>query len=154
MPTNNINTRSTPARAGSGSSISLPRSFALTAWQPVPVPQPEVDPDLPDLTAIERSAEVLRYSALRLEHAISPGGTLRAWLRLNVLLALLVGIPALFVVPVLTLLLSSLASWSGLLLQVTMNLLGILLSLAGVVTVVFLLVFIINRLRLSLRNWR
>jgi hypothetical protein len=42
---------------------------------------PGIDPELTRLGAIERTAETLRYSALRAEHWLSPTGLLREWLR-------------------------------------------------------------------------
>lgn len=45
------------------------------------IPTPGVDPELARLGAIERSAEVLRYTLRRAEYWLSPGGTLRAVLR-------------------------------------------------------------------------
>ena len=56
-------------------------------WQPHPLVVPAVDPELPALPAPSRCAEVLRYSVLRAEFWLSPGGSLREWLRLNVWLA-------------------------------------------------------------------
>ena len=59
------------------------------------VPTPRVDAELVRLPVIERSAEVVRYTLWRTEYWLSPGGTLRAVLRLSLKLALLIGLPAL-----------------------------------------------------------
>lgn len=132
-------------------SLSIPKTLSLAmrnAWQPIPVPKPEVDPDLPQLPAIQRSAEVLRYKMLQLEFAISPEGGLRGWLKLNVLLALLIGIPALFLVPIITFLVSSFASWTGFLLEAAMNLLYTLLALLAIGAIIMGVGFILTQLRL------
>ena len=44
--------------------------------------QPAVDQYLVRLTPLERGAEIIRYSVLRAEYWVSPGGLLRAVLRL------------------------------------------------------------------------
>jgi hypothetical protein len=72
---------------------------------------------------LPRVTEALRYSILDLERAISPNGGLRAWAQLNVLVALVLAIPAFLVVPVVTLLLSGFATWSEFLKQIFVNLL-------------------------------
>jgi hypothetical protein len=93
------------------------------AWRPTPPNPPRIDPDLTSLSALPRVTEALRYSILDLERAISPNGGLRAWAQLNVLVALVLAIPAFLVVPVVTLLLSGFATWSEFLKQIFVNLL-------------------------------
>lgn len=93
------------------------------------IPTPCVDPQLVRLSAIERSAEVLRYAVHRAEHWLSPGGTLRAVLRLSIKLALLIGIPVLTVGPVVLLLLEGAAAASASLATVAANLAATSLSL-------------------------
>jgi hypothetical protein len=51
------------------------RQIVIRRWQPEPLPEPEVDHDLPQLSAIERSAEVISYTCRRFEYWISPQGT-------------------------------------------------------------------------------
>ncbi len=131
-------------------SLSIPKTLSLAmrnAWQPVPVPKPEVDPELPQLPAIQRSAEVLRYKMLQLEFAVSPEGGLRGWLKLNVLLALLIGIPALFLAPLITFLVSSFASWTGFLLAAVMNLLYTLLALLAIFAIIMGVGFFLTQVR-------
>lgn len=43
---------------------------------------PTINPKLPYLSPIERSAEVLRYSCRSFEHTVSPGGGLRKVLKI------------------------------------------------------------------------
>jgi len=62
---------------------------------------PRIDQDLESQPALERSAEVLRYTVRTVEHSISPDGTLRRWLKLNLRVLLWVGIPILLFVPIL-----------------------------------------------------
>lgn len=93
------------------------------AWRPQPPPPPRLDRDVDTLPTIERVAEVTRFNVLALEQAISPNGGLRAWLKLNVLVALVLAIPAVLVVPVVTYLLGGFATWSVFLAQIAENLL-------------------------------
>ena len=99
------------------------KSALASAWRPIPVPVPAVDPDLPRMGFVPRSAEVMRFQVLRLEHALSPGGGLRFWLKLNALLALGLAIPALLLVPPITWILAGMATWSAYLAAVVLNLL-------------------------------
>ena len=99
------------------------KSALASAWRPIPVPVPAVDPDLPRMGFLPRSAEVIRYQVLRVEHALSPGGGLRCWLKLNVLLALGLAIPAVLLVPPVTAVLVAFSTWAGYLAAATLNLL-------------------------------
>jgi membrane glycosyltransferase len=92
------------------------------------IPTPRVDPQLVRLSVIERSAEVVRYALWRAEHWLSPGGTLRAVLRLSVKLALLIGIPVLTVGPVVLLLLEGAAAASASLVMLAANLAAMSIS--------------------------
>jgi hypothetical protein len=69
----------------------ISRAIVL-AWRPTPVAPPVLDSHLEDLSGIERVAEVLRFNALTVENAISPLGGFRAWLKLNVLVALVLAV--------------------------------------------------------------
>lgn len=66
-------------------------------------PQPLVKPQPPDPAVCRsfasRVAGRVRYLFLRAEYALSPQGGLREWLRLNVLVLLLIGIPSIILVP-------------------------------------------------------
>ena len=93
------------------------------------IPVPRVDPHLVRLSVIERLAEVLRYTLRRTEHWLSPGGTLRAVLRLSLKLALLTGIPVFTVGPVVLLLLEGAAAASASLATTAANLAAMSLSL-------------------------
>ena len=93
------------------------------------IPTPVVDPQLASLSPVERSAEVLRYTLRRAEHWLSPGGTLRAVLRLSLKLALLIGVPTLIIGPALLLLLRGAADASALLATLAANLAALSISL-------------------------
>jgi hypothetical protein len=112
-------------------------------WQVQPLVKPEPDPLLEDMTAIERSAETLRYSLLRAEFFISPQGHLREWLRLNLFIALILGSTSVLIVPIVTFVLTEFTTWTSLLVKIVKNLLlipsGILASIALFSAVVFIL---------------
>lgn len=91
-------------------------------WHPQPVETPTVAEDLPRLSPVERSAESVCYGVKRLEHWVSPSGTIREWLRFNFWVAGMLAIPSLLVVPLMTYLLGSFASWTGFLVKIVGNL--------------------------------
>ena len=116
----------------------------LAAWTPTPIPKPQIDPRLDELPSLQRIAEVCRYLCLRLEYAVSSGGTLRAWVRVNVLV-LLTGIaPAFLVVPLLTLLASEFTSFTGYLLLASRNLLDAVVTLIEAVAAMAGLVLLLR----------
>lgn len=107
-----------------------------TAWQPIPPPPPQLDSNVDHLPWFERVAEVVRFNLLSLEHAISPNGGLRAWLKLNVLLAIVLAIPAVLLVPLITYLLSGFVTWAEYLTQIAQNLLRAAVMILGLVLIV------------------
>ena len=111
--------------------LNRPSLFSrfLAAWTPTPIPKPQIDPHLDELPSLQRIAEVCRYLCLRLEYAVSSGGTLRAWVRVNLMVLLTGIVPALLVVPLLTLLASEFTSFTGYLLQASRNLLDAVVTL-------------------------
>lgn len=111
--------------------LNRPSVFArfIAAWTPTPIPMPQIDPQLDELTMLQLIAEVCRYLCLRLEYAVSSGGTLRAWVRVNLLVLLTGIVPALLVVPLLTLLASEFTSFTGYLLLASRNLLDAVVTL-------------------------
>jgi hypothetical protein len=76
---------------------------------------PVVDPDFPQLSPIERAAEVIRFMLSRLEYWLSPLGNLREFMRLNLRLAVLVAVPVLMVAPLMSLGLKQFNNWISLL---------------------------------------
>ncbi len=109
------------------------RQIVLQKWQPEPLPVPVVDIDLPQLSAIERAAEVMRFSCSRLEYWLSPQGTMREWLRFNLRIACALVVPALVVAPLVTLALGQFKTWVDLIVATTSNLILFPLSLLLVV---------------------
>jgi len=109
------------------------RQIVIRRWQPEPLPEPEVDPDLPRLSAIERSAEVLSYTCRRFEYWLSPQGTLREWLKFNLRLAIGLAVPSLLVAPLVTLALGQFNVWIDLITKTTSNLVLVPLSVLLVI---------------------
>ena len=94
----------------------------LVFWCPREIGRPRVEPDLPRLGPVERSAEVIRYSLCRAEYWISPNGWLREWFRINLWAAIMLAIPAVLVAPLGGYLLERMAAGSGLMAEVAKNL--------------------------------
>lgn len=131
--------RGSAAGAGGQPTVSERILAALRkAWRPVPPAPPYLDPNLTELPAITRIAESLRYSILDLEQAISPNGSLRAWVQLNVLVALVLAVPAFLVVPIVTLILSGFVTWSDFIARIAVNLLTAAAAIFGAVLVLVL----------------
>jgi len=57
-------------------------------WKQDPVAEPRPDLELTPDHWVERGAEVIGWSLARLEHWLSANGWLRAWLRLNLFLSI------------------------------------------------------------------
>ena len=112
---------------------SSPLGWLLNAvrasWKPKPLRPPTVDPELENLSPIERCAEVLRFQFLRLEHALFSCGTFREYLKFNLRLAVILVIPALFIAPILTFLFGELATLSAFLFTAVENFLKTLIDL-------------------------
>lgn len=98
------------------------RELAERAIHPVEIAAPTIDPHVRRMSRLVRASEILRFTVLRVEHWLSPGGTLRECVRFNVKLALLLGIPAVLLTPIITLLLTSAVEWSAKLAQIARNL--------------------------------
>ena len=139
-----------PAARAMGLPTRIKSAWAL-AWRPVPLPVPTVDPELARLGFVPRSAEAIRYQVLRLEHALSPGGGLRCWLKLNVLLALGLAIPAIVLVPPATAILAAFATWSAYLAAVALNL---LLALVYAILIAAILSTVLGMARTNAANRR
>lgn len=121
-----------------------PAGRKLLLWNPKPINKPELDPDLLDHSPLVRTSEILRHSFHRFEFWLSANGMLREWLRLNLLLALIVGITGLLVAPSVTILLGEIAQWVQLILDI----------LAGLVSTALLAIFgfILLRVLAGIKN--
>ncbi len=89
-----------------GGYFALIKSSALacvSCWKPLPVARPIPLIDLQSYSFLKRSAFYLHYKIRCLEFSLSSGGSLREWLKLNLLLSLIIGMPAVILIPVVTL---------------------------------------------------
>lgn len=135
MESDTSRTKTVPAIAKVSIRTSI-INLIRTTWNPQPLPVPSINPDLEELPAIERIAEVLRYQLLHIEYGLSNRGGLREWIRLVAVLTLVLAIPAVLLVPLVTVFLSAAASWTALLFQITQYILYALLTAAACVIVV------------------
>ncbi len=103
---------------------------------------PQIDTNFAELGTLSRIAEALRYALSKLEYSLSSGGGLRAWLKLNGLLGLLLAIPVILVLPVITLALGTFATWSDYFATASINIFHSVLAIAGTVAVVTVGVFV------------
>ena len=124
--------------------VSNCRVFFGKHWQPKTLTPPKVDPQLQELSFAERPAEVLRYSVRKAEYWLSPKGHLREWLRFNLKAAVLLGIPALLVVPLVTFALGQFNTWTTLLAQTTSNMVLFPMSALLVVGLISGLIYIVK----------
>ncbi len=69
------------------------------------VVRPTVDPNFQRMNGLQRAAESFRYVLLRWEHWVSPRGDIREWLRRNSYASAWLLIPAIFVMPIVGLIL-------------------------------------------------
>ena len=113
-----------------------------------PIRRPAIDPQLTRLAAVERAAEVLRYTTARAEYWLSPGGTLRAALRASIKIALIIAIPTITVGPVVILLLEGAAAASSSLAIIAANFAALSISL---ITAVIGFAVLIALIRIFLR---
>jgi len=120
-------------------------------WNPVPPPQPSIDPDLDEMSWPERSAEVIGFAALSIEHWLSRGGVLREWLRLNLWLAVLLTLFAVLLVPPITAILEGAAEWTGLGSEIVDNITSAVLRLPPVVLALATLLLLV---KLTQRHWQ
>ena len=109
-----------------------------TTWNPKPLSVPEIDPTLESMPVLERITEVLRYQLLQIEYALSSRGGLREWTRVVIVLSLIMVIPALLVVPLVTVFFNAAVSWTAMLLLIAQYLLYTLLTLVAIVVVALL----------------
>lgn len=106
------------------------------AWDPTPLPVPQLATDIKSMAALERVAEILRYRLLRAEYALSPNGALRAWLKLCLKIALIVGTPALILGPILMLILSGIAAMAEALVRICVSILKAVVTVIAIVLMI------------------
>ena len=106
------------------------------------VVRPTVDPEFQRMDGLQRAVESFRYVLLRWEQWASPNGDIREWLRHNTRIGAWLLIPAIFVMPVVGIILWQLTGW-----------LTMLTSIAGrliVLPVLILLVLLVIRIAVTL----
>jgi len=81
----------------------------------VPLEKPVIEKDFRNISHIERITESMRYNILCLEYSISPKGGIRQWIKVNLALFILIGIPLLIFTPLITYFIGSVAEISELL---------------------------------------
>jgi hypothetical protein len=125
-------------------------SFFLRFWRAL-APQPLPPYALPDrldaLPLLIRVAEVFCWAFNWLERTLSPSGRLRSWILLNLLVALGIAIPALTVVPAVTLVFEGVAQWAELLTRIAFNLLLTAMALLGLLVVLRVIEAVAKRRR-------
>ncbi len=115
-------------------------------WRPQALELPQVDPELHQLSAIERSAETLRFSLRGFEYWLSPQGALREWFRFNARVAVILAIPTVLVVPFITFALGEFNTWATLLAATTANMVLFPLSALLVIGLISGLVYVTKSL--------
>lgn len=87
-----------PASLQTKSNLLVSILSACLPSRPVPLAHPTCD--IEDLPTIPRITESITYFILLLEYNISPNGGLRQWIKMTLSLALLIGIPIAFLLPI------------------------------------------------------
>jgi hypothetical protein len=133
----------TPAGESADQQLTPSNPHSLSV---VPLDPPRINPDLTKLNAIERSAEVLRYSVLRAEYWLSPDGAMRQRIRFAVRVWLYVVIAAL-IAPSITAVIRHVTGWAGMSAEIVRNIAEVALGLgkfllgAAVIVIALRLVF-------------
>lgn len=98
-------------------------------WKQEPVEQPTPDLELTGDSWVERGAEVLGWWLSRLEYWLSRSGWLRAWLRLNLLVSIVLTTAGVLMLPPVTRTLEQLAMSSHWLGSIVGNIVAVLTGL-------------------------
>jgi|GEM_PF-1077487 len=126
-------------------------------WKQEPLVRPQPLLELTQDNWVERGAEVMGWSFARLEFWLSSSGWLRAWLRLNLLLSLVLTIAGALLLPPVARVLGQLAESSDRFAVIAKNLFGVLTSLPPVVItlgVLYLTFVLVGRIRRKLSGRR
>ena len=120
-----------------------------------PMPRLELTPD----SWVERGAEVVGWSLARLEYWLSESGWLRAWLRLNLFLSIVLTSAGVLLLPPVAQVLEQVAKSSHWIGSIASDVVGVLTSLPpvvisiGVLYLAFLLVRLFRQKRLTSRAY-
>jgi len=101
-------------------------------WKQEPIERPKPNLELTQDNWVERGAEVLGWSIAHLEYWLSSSGWLRAWLRLNLFLSIVLTIAGTLLLPPVTRVLEQLTQSSKQFAAIADNLLGIVTALPPV----------------------
>jgi hypothetical protein len=107
--------------------------------------KPLVNKNLSKLDGLTRSTESIRYFLLNVEYWISPDGRVREWLRYNVLLFILLVIPAIFVMPAIGLILWQLTGWLSMLQTIGIRLIVLPILFLAALLVIKTVIALIKR---------
>lgn len=113
--------------------IAPPPSASFALWQPRRLPEPKLSLEFRRMTPFQRSVESVVFALAQLEHWLSPEGAMRAWLRLNAIVGLVLCISAVLVVPAVTHVFREMVTWTGLADTMAGNLSGAVLRLPPLV---------------------
>lgn len=108
-------------------------SAGLVLWEPQPLVAPSLPPEFDRLPHVPRSFESVRFALARLERWLSPEGWLRAWLRLNLIIAVVLCCSAVLVLPVVGHVFAELVAWTGMADTIAGHLSGAVLRLPPLV---------------------
>ncbi len=125
-------------------------------WKQEPVEPPTHDLELTPEGWVERGAEVIGWSLCRLEYWLSQSGWLRAWLRLNLFISIVLTITGVLLLPPVARVLEQVAKSSHWFAAIFADVVGMLTSLPPVIIslgVLYLGFVLFRRLRFKrLRN--
>jgi hypothetical protein len=115
-------------------------------WNPQPIPQLQVDPELTNLCGTQRMVEALRYFILSTEYWISPDGVLREWLRVMAKAGILILCPLVIFMPTVTFALWQVALWVAFLVMITKSLIVFPLAALAAIALSGVLVIVVRSL--------
>jgi hypothetical protein len=116
-------------------------------WKQEPIHPPRRDLELTPDSWVERGGEVVGWWIAQLEYWMSASGWLRAWLRLNLIVAIVLSIAGFLLLPAVSQVLEELAKTSQSITSVVENVFGVVRSLPPVLVSlgVAYLVFVVLR---------
>jgi hypothetical protein len=112
---------------------------------PTQLTPPQIDPQLTNLTPLERAAEVIRYSFLRAEYWLSPDGVMRQRVRFALRVWVYVVIAAL-IAPGITAVIQHVTAWAAMSAEIVRNIAEIPLGLGKFLLACFAVVILFRLL--------
>jgi len=120
-----------------------------TLWKQKPVDPPTPDLELTPDSWVERGGEVIGWWIARLEYWLSESGWLRAWLRFNLIVSVVLSIAGLLLLPAVSRVLEQFAQSSHWIASMIEDIFGIVRSLPPVIIslgVIYLVFVVVRRL--------